>query len=476
MKTSTSESCQFNVLICHKILLSRNFSHRPASSQDFLTRMASGKFSNLSLCWRTRFPWTGNIDTRWICADWHNSGCDFGFRIIIHLRHKFPCTGWRRIWNLLSKFFTPIRYCSQILSWLREIMMPNNKSADAGSPLQCTDVVPPPLLFKDPRDNALVPLNRGARFLWDLASSVQQHGSTQTIRFESVRSVPLFFSSWFVLSTRVLQEIFWRMQQHLKNSQHKLLCLPLSPNQCRCTSTWRWFGLRIVRAEFCSPPWIFAELHLLPPPSGFPKASAVLCVLRNAWTTRFCPKLHWSWITHYFRKDKTPSKRKRFPFAVDSLTDLSFNKVLIHGIVFQSFVDVPHISRLWSRINLCEISYTCLIFSKSVFFVVWIILTILSKTYRRLQCRGHKYSPDHRPISGISSPGWRPSFVVRSNGLPQNGQHSSGILPSCGETILYQWDSLSFPSQVAVYWSQCFPLLLAKHIWEEPSVADVAID
>ena len=39
-------------------------------------------------------------------------------------------------------------------------------------------------------------------------------------------------------------------------------------------------------------------------------------------------------------------------------------------------------------------------------------------------------------------------FVVRSSRLSQDDQQSSGISSSCGETKMYQWDSLSFPPQV----------------------------
>ena len=55
-----TESCQFNVMNCHKILPTRNSSHKPASSQALLTRMSSGRFSNLSL--RNKFPCTGTLN------------------------------------------------------------------------------------------------------------------------------------------------------------------------------------------------------------------------------------------------------------------------------------------------------------------------------------------------------------------------------------------------------------------------------
>ena len=37
------------------------FHIQPASSPALHTRMSSGRFSNLSLCGRTRFPWTGTL-------------------------------------------------------------------------------------------------------------------------------------------------------------------------------------------------------------------------------------------------------------------------------------------------------------------------------------------------------------------------------------------------------------------------------
>ena len=58
-------------------------------------------------------------------------------------------------------------------------------------------------------------------------------------------------------------------------------------------------------------------------------------------------------------------------------------------------------------------------------------------------------SPDHRvdvDLRHIVSP-------LTTKLLSLVDQHSSGISSSCGETILYQWDSLSFPPQVSLHWS-----------------------
>ena len=54
------------------------FFMKPASSLALLTRTCSARYSNLML-WR---------------------------------RNRSPCTGRRLIWNLLSEFFAPFRYCS----------------------------------------------------------------------------------------------------------------------------------------------------------------------------------------------------------------------------------------------------------------------------------------------------------------------------------------------------------------------------
>ena len=51
-------------------------------------------------------------DQKWLGSNWHNRGCDFRLWFTVHLGHRTPCTGWRMIGNLLSKFFIPVRYCS----------------------------------------------------------------------------------------------------------------------------------------------------------------------------------------------------------------------------------------------------------------------------------------------------------------------------------------------------------------------------
>ena len=91
--TIASKSCQFNVINCHKTLSKRNLSYKTGVIASFI---------HSNVFWNTHQK----------CQDRHNGGCDFRFRFIIHLGHRIPCTGWRMIWNLLGKFFTPVRFCS----------------------------------------------------------------------------------------------------------------------------------------------------------------------------------------------------------------------------------------------------------------------------------------------------------------------------------------------------------------------------
>ena len=65
---------------------------------------------------------------------------------------------------------------------------------------------------------------------------------------------------------------------------------------------------------------------------------------------------------------------------------------------------------------------------------------------------GHKYSQiiATTTILAYRLPIDDQFFVVRSSRLSQVGEHSSGIPLGCGETILYQWDYLSFPQQVSL--------------------------
>ena len=161
--------------------------------------------------------------------------------------------------------------------------------------------------------------------------------------------------------------------QHPTNSTHKFLRFLLFSNRYPSTSTWRWFDLRTVQAEFCLPPLS----------SGIPEVTAMLCVLGKFPTlTRLVlhqyktnprpskslreplnfllPNVHWSWTCIHFAKTKYRI-RETYTFAFDNLTALSFNNViLIHEVAFL----------LWSKIRFAEVSNNCLTLSKSMFSVV----------------------------------------------------------------------------------------------------------
>ena len=62
----------------------------------------------------------------------------------------------------LSKFLAPIRYCSVDTEL---IMMRSSSSAVASSAILCIDAIPPPVLSRAPRKEALVPLNTRCRSL-----------------------------------------------------------------------------------------------------------------------------------------------------------------------------------------------------------------------------------------------------------------------------------------------------------------------
>ena len=145
----------------------------------------------------------------------------------------------------------------------------NNNAAVAGSALYCTDDLSPPLLFKAPRTNALVRLNWGCPLSLRLIIISSDTSFHETVWFVNVRSVPFFLQFPVRGMTNVLEEIFWRMQQHLKNSSYELLCFP---NQCHSTSTWRWFD-----------PWTFQAELIYSAPSffGIPEVIVVLCVVGN---------------------------------------------------------------------------------------------------------------------------------------------------------------------------------------------------
>ena len=48
------------------------------------------------------------------------------------------------------------------------------------------------------------------------------------------------------------------------------------------------------------------------------------------------------------------------------------------------------------------------------------------------------------------------AFVVHTRRLSQDSQHCSQISASCGEIVLYQWDSSSFPPRVSPSWRSYF--------------------
>ena len=101
-RTSSSESCQWNVLNCHKIVSRRILSYKISVIAGFTRFDVFWRVSNLSLCCRTKFPWAWTLINVNLPRSPTTVGATFGFRFIIHLCHKFPCTWWRMVWNLLS--------------------------------------------------------------------------------------------------------------------------------------------------------------------------------------------------------------------------------------------------------------------------------------------------------------------------------------------------------------------------------------
>ena len=239
--TSISKSCQFNGVSCHKILPTRNLSHKTSvfasltHSNVFWKIFESFVVSTqqVSLYWNIDQK-CGYVKIDTTMGETRDSDSSFNSATSLSvLEEDWSETCWASSSHQSDT-------APWTLSWLTETMMRNNNFAVAESPLYCIDVFPTPLLFKGPRNNALVPPNRGCPLSLRLNIIISAAWFHKPFEFVGVRSVTLFFSSW---------------SEEWPTSFRIFFCVR------RYTSTWRWFDVRTVQAEFCSPPSSFASLE-----------------------------------------------------------------------------------------------------------------------------------------------------------------------------------------------------------------------
>ena len=83
--------------------------------------------------------------------------------------------------NLLRKFLTPVHYCSVDTEPIDGDNDAQQQLCRLWFRIKCIDVIPPPLLSKAPRKNALGPLNGGCPLSTNWSSLYQQLCSTNRL-------------------------------------------------------------------------------------------------------------------------------------------------------------------------------------------------------------------------------------------------------------------------------------------------------
>ena len=171
----------------------------------------------------------------------------------------------------------------------------------------------------------------------------------QTVWFFGM-SVPyhLFFSSWSEKWPMSFKKSSGECSNISRIRETNFFVFCFFPNRCRCTSTWIWVDLRTSHTECYSPPsfWGFLEQLQCCESTSKQSTSHYSGDFMNHAIFLF-PRRALIEDIHYFCQDQSTEADKTYPFTVDNLTALSFNKlVLIHGIAFRSIVDPPYVSWL----------------------------------------------------------------------------------------------------------------------------------
>ena len=207
-----------------------------------------------------------------------------------------------------------------------------------------------------------------------------------------------------------------------------------------------------VEAEFCFPPSSF----------GFPRATAVLCVLGKNPLDYYCFSVNTiqfmiSRILVY-SANKKGGIRQTCTLAFDSLTAQGslhpWNCIPINYRYSKIFYTLIGDKLLWNIEQLFDHSAIC------VFGGTWNIWLILSKMYRGFHSRWHQYSPDHRGWCRFQT--YRvlvddQVFVVRPGSFFLRWPTFFLDLQVVVRYVCTQCESLSFPTQVSMYWCSDLP-------------------